>query len=70
MRIDRDVYYTTSGSRHTDFEISDDEFVVLGDNSPNSQDSRKWDRYGVPRNHIVGRSFTVFWPILEFKMIR
>ena len=70
VEIDRDVYYTSSGSRHTDFDIDEDHFVVLGDNSPNSQDSRKWDSFGVPRSHIVGRAFMVFWPAFELEMIR
>ncbi len=70
VTIQRDVYYTTNGISRDVFDIGPDEFVVLGDNSPNSQDSRKWSKPGVPRSYIVGRAFTVFWPIFDFKMIK
>ena len=70
IRIDRDLYYTSSGSSRSDFTLGTDEFLVLGDNSPSSQDSRKWSQPGVPRPYIVGRAFAVFWPLLDFKMIR
>ncbi len=56
------------------FTIGEDHFFVLGDNSPESQDSRLWlrnegdPRRGVPggvyleRNLLTGRALCVFWP--------
>ena len=51
------------------FELGPDEFLMLGDNSPRSQDSRVWPnnrgaehRYAVPRSALVGRAFFVYWP--------
>ena len=51
------------------FELGPDEFLMLGDNSPRSQDSRVWPngrgaehRYAVPRSALVGRAFYVYWP--------
>jgi hypothetical protein len=40
------------------------EFFVLGDNSPNSRDSRIWDLRSpvVPRRNLVGKAFFVYWP--------
>lgn len=35
-------------------------YWAMGDNSPNSEDSRYWG--GVPRQNLVGRGYFVFWP--------
>ena len=81
--IFRDTYYT-KGS-HTSrraravegraFQLNEDEFFVLGDNSPNSEDGRWWSepemvtrgqtppRAGVvPREYLVGKAMFVYWP--------
>ncbi|MHC4069372.1 MAG: S26 family signal peptidase, partial [Planctomycetota bacterium] len=51
-----------------------DEFFVLGDNSPNSEDGRWWGLKGkgnnghfyragiVPRDYLVGKALFVYWP--------
>ena len=56
------------------FTLGDDEFFVLGDNSPASLDARWWDADGVgnrgeqyrmgtvPRDYLVGKAFFVYWP--------
>ena len=51
------------------FELGPDEFLMLGDNSPHSQDSRVWPnsrgarhRHAVPRSALVGRAFYIYWP--------
>jgi signal peptidase I len=49
------------------YELADDEFLVLGDNSPRSADSRLWNRrpihpYAVPRNLLIGKAFFIYWP--------
>jgi signal peptidase I len=38
-------------------------YWAMGDNSPNSEDSRYWG--GVPRQNLVGRGCFVFWPFTE-----
>ncbi|MEX2115191.1 MAG: S26 family signal peptidase, partial [Pirellulales bacterium] len=45
------------------FPLSDDQFFMLGDNSPLSLDARLWmaERY-VDRNLLVGKALYIFWP--------
>jgi len=84
IAIFRDIHYTelrygNSGEygRATDepFVLEEDQFFVLGDNSPNSEDCRWWDRAGianvgiseyrtgiVPRDYLVGKALFVYWP--------
>ncbi|MHC4682571.1 MAG: S26 family signal peptidase, partial [Planctomycetota bacterium] len=84
--IFRDIHYTefkygnsgVPGRATKDkgaFVLDDDQFFVLGDNSPNSEDGRWWNRAGlsnrglpayrvgtVPRDYLVGRALFVYWP--------
>ncbi len=85
VAIFRDIHYTEGRFAHSrnpgragqgnPFKLEKDEFFVLGDNSPNSQDSRWWDRPGksnknispypegvVPRDYLVGKALFVYWP--------
>jgi signal peptidase I len=84
VAVFRDIHYTTArevngyhNSRAVDkpFTLGQDEFFVLGDNSPNSADSRLWTRQGlankglspyrvgiVPRDYLVGKALFVYWP--------
>ena len=47
----------------------EDEFMVLGDNSPRSSDSRFWGQvaaydhiHAVPRKLLIGKAFFIYWP--------
>ena len=84
IAIFRDTYYTEMrygnngeyGRATKDaFVLEKDQFFVLGDNSPNSEDCRWWDRPGisnkgvpeyrvgiVPRDYLVGKALFVYWP--------
>jgi len=84
IAIFRDIHYTaakyansTETGRATEgnpFTLRKDEFFVLGDNSPNSEDGRWWNRPGkannglsyragvVPRDYLVGKALLVYWP--------
>ena len=73
VQIDRDVYYVppsysigTYDVTQGDVTLPNDCFFVMGDNSPNSEDSRKWGF--VDRDHLVGKAFLVFWPIVPFEV--
>ncbi|MFC1792749.1 signal peptidase I [Planctomycetota bacterium] len=85
IAVYRDIHYTeprfssrSEGGRATKnnpFILEEDQFFVLGDNSPNSEDGRLWDRRGrankglsdycigtVPRDYLVGKALFVYWP--------
>jgi signal peptidase I len=84
LAIFRDIYYTSltpysRGPSHATenhpFKLQPDEFFVLGDNSPNSEDARWWPtpttaskgqkmpRAGtVPRDYLMGKALFVYWP--------
>jgi signal peptidase I len=63
VRLDRDVYYTApEGAATATYTLADDEFFMLGDNSPVSLDSRAWSHPAVPRSLLIGRPFVVHLP--------
>lgn len=45
------------------FTISPDHYIVMGDNTMNSLDSRAWGEF--PASSVIGGSFFVYWPITE-----
>jgi len=80
IAIFRDIHYTKTDTPNLASEgnpivLGKDEFFVLGDNSPNSEDSRLWSQEGigidgrrvyrkgiVPRDYLVGKAMFVYWP--------
>lgn len=75
----RDIYYTTASGVNracegNPFKLEEDQFFVLGDNSPNSADGRWWNKEGignngksyrkgiVPQDYLVGKAMFVYWP--------
>ena len=61
LQLYRDVYYTNKGSAKP-FQLEDDEYYVLGDNSPLSYDSRSWPDGAVQEHLLVGKPFVVHLP--------
>ena len=47
----------------TVFTNSDNSYMVFGDNTCNSSDSRYWGTF--PAKNIIGKSFFVYWPLTE-----
>src|SRR5262249_30412640 len=58
--------------RYRDYQVGQDRFFMLGDNSPRSKDSRGWGRYDrtwdetsdrkaheVPRHYLTGKAFYI-----------
>ncbi len=81
IKIYRDTYYLSHypqsqgwATEGNPLKLEEDEFFVLGDNSPFSQDGRWWNTMGignndkqyrkgiVPREYMIGKAFVVFWP--------
>ena len=46
--------------------MPEDSYFVMGDHSPNSEDSRKWGF--VRRGHVIGKAFLVFWPVVPWQV--
>jgi signal peptidase I len=74
LKLYRDVYYTQFGEHGTQpphgrpAVLGPDEYFMLGDNSANSQDSRKWPTPGVPGGEFIGKPFLVHQPLRPAKM--
>ena len=49
--------------REVEFHLDADQFLVLGDNSAESKDSRLWGReYYVKRDLLIGKALFIYWP--------
>lgn len=66
VRLYRDVHYTQAGRNGVHGKVvrlGPDQYFVMGDNSPNSEDSRFWPNHGaVPAANIMGQAFVVHFP--------
>lgn len=65
LRLLRDTHYTHYGTHGTrqPVALGPREYYVLGDNSGNSQDSRKWPTPGVPEADFIGKPFLIHQPL-------
>jgi signal peptidase I len=76
IKLFRDIHYTQFGTHGVYDQMNQphpavmgpDEYFVLGDNSGNSQDSRKWPRPGVPEGEIIGKPFLIHQPLRPAQM--
>jgi hypothetical protein len=65
LQLYRDVHYTRGRARNgvnAPCQLGDDEYFMLGDNSPVSSDSRNWPRGAVPHHLLLGKPFLVHLP--------
>lgn len=45
------------------FDVPTNHYIVFGDNTVNSADSRTWGSF--PRDNVIGRAYFVYWPIAK-----
>jgi signal peptidase I len=50
--------------------VGDDSYLVMGDNRPNSRDSRDPSIGPIPKNQLVGKAMAVIWPLNQMSVIR
>jgi len=64
FRLHRDIHYVDAGAHGIDapVRLGPGEYFVLGDNSPNSDDSRFWRNPSVPETNFLGKPFLVHLP--------
>jgi signal peptidase I len=70
LRVLRDIYYTDVGRARGPLPLDEDQFLMLGDNSPQSLDSRLWEsenaqgnpEYYVHRDLLIGKAIYIYWP--------
>ncbi|MDR1923388.1 MAG: S26 family signal peptidase [Planctomycetaceae bacterium] len=60
-------YWRTLGrTRRVEFKLDKNQFLMLGDNSAKSKDSRLWTEDRIPhyvdRNMLIGEALYVYWP--------
>lgn len=63
-------YLSTGVKTLPDMQITlkDDEYFLMGDNRPNSNDSRVW---GVAnKRHLIGKAWFVIWPTTDFGKVK
>jgi signal peptidase I len=65
LQLHRDIHYTQYGEHGTRHPttLGPGEYFVLGDNSGNSQDSRKWPSPAVPEADFIGKPFLIHQPL-------
>nr|WP_229757675.1 signal peptidase I [Paenibacillus marchantiophytorum] len=56
-------------SDYPETKIPDNEIFAMGDNRPNSKDSRAKSVGFVPYDKIVGRAEVIFWPVSKISFI-
>lgn len=53
-----------------EFVMQEDEFFMLGDNSPASSDAREWSTTHVVKRHmLLGRALILYWPVWRWRFV-
>ena len=60
--------------KYDDASQGNDQFFALGDNSPQSKDSRLWETrntgYYVERDLLIGKALFIYWPLGHIQLVR
>lgn len=62
--------YLPSGLRYNDFGpvvVPKGEYLMLGDNRPNSEDSRFWGP--LQSKYIIGKALFIYWPLNRIRVL-
>jgi signal peptidase I len=65
FRLYRDIHYVRRGSHgvgRAPVRLGEEQYFVLGDNSPNSEDSRFWPPDALSSSQLIGPAFLVHLP--------
>ena len=54
-------------SYESPLSLKEKEYYVLGDNRPNSRDSRHWGP--VPQENVLGKVWLVYWPFSQVQLL-
>lgn len=64
--------FASGNRRHVEFQLAADQFLPMGDNSPQSSDSRLWSpendprftepHHYVERDLLIGKALIIYWP--------
>jgi signal peptidase I len=59
--------FSRGNRRHEEFYLTEDQFLPLGDNSPQSYDARYWfstydEHHYVERDLLIGKALLIYWP--------
>jgi signal peptidase I len=59
--------FAPGNRRHEQFALKEDQFLPLGDNSPQSYDARYWfssydEHHYVERDLLIGKALLIYWP--------
>ena len=74
LHVERDIHYVVTGSNQLDgietgeYVVPDGTLIMLGDNSANSSDSRRFGPF--PVDCVIGKPLIVFWPPNRWGAVR
>lgn len=66
--LNTDKNYAPYGVLETKVTVPEGMYFVLGDNSPNSKDSRFWGF--VPKENIKGKAILIYWPFSRCGLLK
>jgi signal peptidase I len=64
VKLREDHPINRGSSDYGPFQVPDDGYFMMGDNRPNSADSRVWGY--LPRDHVIGPAILRIWPLNKF----
>ncbi|HON44894.1 MAG TPA: signal peptidase I, partial [Planctomycetota bacterium] len=68
IKLQRDIYYLNYDDNT--WNISENNYFVLGDNPPQSNDSRHWEKDTfIPKENIIGKAIFIFWPLVHIRRL-